>query len=317
MALPTGSRVIPFAAGTDTSTFFAEFYSSAWSGVVSISAPSGHITKIADFKDGAVDQAYTGGFDGRWLVWAELLSQTDWNDWQIWAWDSATSDLFEIGSPAVVGGAPVSGPFLQVAFANGRAAWVQANASGAGEVHLYSLRDRHDQVVGSGATNPVAFWGRDLLWQHIDVTGQSGHINMMDVDTGLSANVPGPLASVHHLAFLAASNDLVTWTDGQSIWAFRSEDPMASLVYNQSNYSAGYLAIAGELITWTGSAGPLALDLRTSSVVSLTGGNGDRFTQNDAMVIYWPVSQTRSASTAFNVSVVDASKLSALPSCGL
>lgn len=308
--------MIPFAAGTDTSTFFAEFYSSAWSGVVSISAPSGHITKIAGFKDGSMDQAYTGGFDGRWLVWAQLVSQTNWNDWQIWAWDSATNQVFEIGSPALVGGVPVAGPFLEVVLANGRAAWVQANASGTGEVHLYSLPDRHDQVVGSSATNPVAFWGRDLLWQHIDVTGQSGHINMIDVDTGQPANVPAPLASVRHLAFLATSSDLVTWTDGQSIWAFRSQNAVASLVYNQPNYSAGYLAIAGDLITWTGSAGPLALDVRSSSVVSLTGGNGDRFTQNGALVIYWPVSKTRSASTAFYVSVVDASKLAALPSCG-
>ena len=307
--------MIPFAAGIDTSTFFAEFYSSAWSGVVSITVPSGHITKIAGFKDGAIDQAYTGGFDGRWLVWAELISQTDWNDWQIWAWDSATNQTFQIGSPTLVGGLPVAGPFLQLALVEGRAAWVQANASGAGDVHLYSLADRHDEVVGSGATNPIAFWGHDLLWQHIDVTGQSGHIVMINVDTGQSVNVPGPLASVHHLAFLAASNDLVTWTDGQSIWAFRSENTMASLVYNQPNYSAGYLAIAGDLITWTGSAGPLALDLRSSSVVSLTGGNGDRFTQNDALVIYWPVSETRSVSTAFYVSVVDASKLAALPPC--
>lgn len=313
--LPTGSRVIPFAAGTDTSAFFAELYSVAWSGVVSIKVPSGELKRIAAFKDPAIDQAYSGGFDGRWLVWVELLSQTNWNDWQIWAWDSATNQAFQIGAPATANGQPVSGPFEKADVSDGRAAWVQANQAGTGDVHLYSLLDRHDQVIESGAIDPVAFWGSDLIWQHLDVPGQSGHLKMIDASTGQPVSVPEPLASVRHLAFLAVSNDLVSWTDGQSIWAYRSQNPIASLVYEQSDHSASYLAIAGDLITWAGSMGPVALDLRSSSVASLTGGNGDRVARDNALVIYWPESKTPSVSTPFFVSVVDASKLPALPSC--
>jgi hypothetical protein len=313
--LPATSRIIPFATGSDTSFFVAELYSAAWSGVVQVHVSTGRITHIAKFKDPASDQAYAGGFDGHWLVWVEQLSMQDSNNWEIWAWDSSTGKSFRAAAAATRNGVPVSGPIVIPVVSNGKAAWVQADQTGSGEVHLYSLATKQDQKVASKATTPVAFVGTDLIWQHLDTPGQSGHLEMIDVTSGRSVTVPEPLASVRHLAFLAASESIVAWTDGTSIWAYRQGQSASSLVYSVDHDTAQYLAIAGSLITWDGTNSPSAFDVRSSSVTTLTPANGGRFASGSSLVIYWPKGQTKSGTGQFNISDVDATRLPALPRC--
>lgn len=314
--LPGTARVIPFTTGSNPSLFFAELYSPAWSGVVSVTVPSGTITHIHPFRDPSNEQAISGGFDGRWLVWLDQLSLQDGNDWQLWAWDKTNGQSFEIGAAPVLNGSTVSGPIVQPVVWNGEAAWVQANQGGVGELHLYSLVDHHDRVVASGATYPVLFWGSALLWQHIDVAGQSGHLQMIDAATTQPAAVPAPLSAVRHLAFLAVSDRLVAWTDGRMVWAYRPGQTSASLVYDLTADSAGFLGVAGDLITWDGSSRPYALDVRSGTVTTITPAFGGRFASGNSLLIYWPNSQSKSASAAFLISDVDALQLPALPRCG-
>jgi hypothetical protein len=313
--LPQGARVIPFATGVNPSVFFAELYSITWSGVVAVGVPSGAVTHIKAFKDPTNEQTYSGAFDGRWLVWIDQLSPQDADNWQIWAWDSSAGKSFEVAAAAVANGSAVSGPVVQPVVWAGKAAWVQAGQGGLGEVHLYSLQTRHDEVVGSGATYPVLFWGSDLVWQHLDVPGQSGHLQMVDASSGQPVAIPMPLAAVRHLAFLAVSDHLVAWTDGTSIWAYRQGQTTASLVYELSGDTAGFLGIAGDLITWDGSSRPFALDVRSASITTLTPAYGGRFASGKSLLIYWPDSQSKSTSAPFRVSDVDASQLPQLPSC--
>lgn len=315
-SLPVNAQVTPFTPGSDSSTFFAELYSASWSGVVSVAVPSGTVTHIRAFSDPKIDQAYGGGFDGRWLVWAELLSSTDTNDWQIWAWDTTTNQSSVIATAPRTNGATVLGPIVEPVVSNGMAAWVQANQAGIGETHLYSLALHHDEIVATHVTTPVIFWGSNLIWQAVDVPQQSGHLVMVDVASRAAVTVPEPLASVHHLSFLATSDNVVAWTDGPSIWAYRSGQVTASLVYHLNGDHADFIAIAGQLITWdTSSTGPAALDLRSSSVVSLTPAAGGRFAVGNSLLIYWPSGQSKSASSAIVISDVDVSKLPALPGC--
>jgi hypothetical protein len=313
--LPAGSRVIPFATGIDPSLFFAELYSASWSGVVAVAAPAGTVTHIAAFKDPSSEQAYAGAFDGHWLVWVDSLSPQDTNDWQIWAWDSVTKHSFEVGVAATINGAPVSGPIVQPAIWSGMAAWVQANQAGIGEVHLFSLQSRNDRIVGSGATNPVLFWGSELIWQHLDVPGESGHLQMLDVVSGKPVTAPEQLGSLRHLSSLAVSDSLIAWTDSTSIWAYRPGKSSVSLVYELTNDTAGFLGIAGNLITWDGSSQPFALDVRSGAVTKLTPAYGGRFASGMSLLIYWPDSKAKATSPQFVVSDVDTSKLPPLPSC--
>ncbi|MGH7877290.1 MAG: hypothetical protein ACRENM_06420, partial [Candidatus Dormibacteraceae bacterium] len=302
MNVPAGDQILPFAPGSDSSTFFGELDSSSWSGVVSVAVPSGTITHIRAFShpeasanpffgDGS-DSVYGGGFDGRWLVWS--VSNYGSNDWQIWAWDSLTNRSALIATASL----PIAEPVVS----DGRAAWVQANQGGIGVVHLYTLATRQDQVLATHASAPAVFWGPDLIWQAVDVPPQSGHLVMVAAASGTAVAVPGPLASIHHLPIsLAASTSLVAWTDGPDIWAFRQGDLSASRIDQLAGDSAGSLAIAGDLITWNSNQGPSAFDIRSSSVTNLTPvpGHGSQVASGQSLVISWPIGKGKPTPSPF------------------
>lgn len=311
-----GNRVVPFATGANSSGFFAELYSSAWSGVVSVSTGSGAIRRLAAFRDAQNDQAFAGGFDGRWLVWIEALSVQDWNPWEIWAWDSATGQTFRIATSPTLNGSPVAGPLVEPVVSGGKAAWVQTNPAGTGEVHFYSLATRKDAVLSSNAIPPVVFWEGKLIWQHLDVAGQTGHLDMADAASGTSIAVPAPLTTIHHLSSMAARDPLIAWTDGQSIWTYSSGNSAGpSLRFTLTHDNAGFLGIAGDLVTWDGNNGPSALDLRTSSVTSLTPGYGGQFATGNSLVLYWPPANGSKTGGQLMLADVDTGRLPSLPSC--
>src|SRR5204863_10594 len=62
------ASVVPIAPARDSRTFFAEIWSSSFSGVARIDARTSSVTPIKEFTDPVNDQAL-GNFDGRWLVW--------------------------------------------------------------------------------------------------------------------------------------------------------------------------------------------------------------------------------------------------------
>lgn len=312
--LPGDVRAIPFATGTSPDRFFAEVYSPTFSGVAAITAPAGNLRRIHAFANPATDQAYAGEYDGRWLVWIVQRSLEDWNDWEIWAWDSTTDRTFQIAAAPRIDGHTIPGPVVEPVVNNGIAAWIQANGAGFGDVHVFALQDRHDSVVDTHATTPVAFWGSNLLWMHLDVAAQSGHFEMVD-RAGHTLVVSSPLASVTRATYVAISPNLVAWTDGHSLWTYRPGQATPSLALQTVDDSIEYIGIAGDLITWDGQSGPAALDTRSSTVTSLTPANGGRFASGNSLLIYWPVAGSRSGGGSMAVADVDASRLPVLPGC--
>lgn len=314
---PPGSRVIPFATGVDPSSFFAELYSPNWSGVVSVAVPSGGITRIAPFGDPVNDQAYAGGFDGRWLVWIVQFSPRDWNDWEISAWDSGSNETFTVATAPKLNGQTISGPIVFPAASRGKAAWVQANKAGAGEAHLFDLTTRRDDVIDTGATYPIHFWGSNLIWQHLDVPGKSGHLEMIDFVSHRQVDIPPALATVHQLAYLAVSDNMVAWTDGHTLWQLTRGEARARLIHEMPQDYFGFIAIAGDFITWDGTKGPAALDTRSLAITSLTPLYGGRFAADNSLLIFWSSNPTGSKTSPGSLLVadVDVSKLQPLGRC--
>lgn len=307
-------RVIPFAASADPFRFFADLYSPAWSGVVSVTVPSGNIDRVASFEDPANDQVSAGSFDGRWLVWGELLSLDDINRWRILAWDSSTKRSFVVAIAPTVNGSTVSGPIIQPVVSDGRAAWVQANQWGIGEVHLYDLATRRERIVDTGAGLPVRFWGSNLIWQHLDIPAREGHLEMINAASGKLVTVPEPLASVRQLSSLAVSSRLVAWTDGRSVRAYRGGETVTSIIFATPVDHADFLGIAADLITWDGPLGPSALDVRSYSATRLTPSYGGRVAAGNSLLVYWPLANTKGLGP-LAISDIDASKLAPLPRC--
>jgi hypothetical protein len=318
ISLP-GGDFAAFATAADGSEVFGGLKLEDWSGVVSVT-PQGSTTRIRAFDNPATDGVIGGAFDGRWLVWSEGHSSTDWNDWDIRAWDSTSGQVIDIAAAPRVGGATVQGPFVMPVVSQGKAAWVQANQSGQGEAHLYSLAERQDRVLSEGnAGPPVVFWGSSLIWQELDIPGQLGHLAMADVTTGEQLPPPEPLASVRHLGSLAASNELVAWTgDLHSLSIWRPGEPEARQIFTADmGDGVDWIAIAGDLVTWGGAETQWAADLRSRSVTRLTQQYGWRYTNGNALLVTQPIAEmAQTKGYVSEVEVVDATRLPPLPACG-
>jgi hypothetical protein len=319
--LPDADQFAALTTAADGSRIFGELYSSGWSGVVAVS-PLGSITQISAFQDPTSDQIIGASFDGRWLVWSEGHSLSDSNDWSILAWDSSAGEVITIATAPRVNGRTVSGPFVLPVVSDGNAAWVQANQSGHGEVHLYSLNDRLDQVLSAGkAGPPVAFWGSNLLWQELDVPGQSGHLAMADAATGKSLDVPEPLASIRHLgSSLVATTNLVAWDDGRSLWIWRPSDLAASQIFvADTGDHVNFVAIADTLVTWGGVKTQWAADLRSGSVTQITQQYGGRVTNDSTLIVSQPTGALKDGSGQMvppsETDIVNATQLPPLAAC--
>ncbi len=87
----------PWALAHDGRSFFATVYSQRFSGIARIDVSTGRIAEIRAFRDPSEEQA-DGAFDGRWLVWAEYRGFESFDDFTVWAWDSRTGDVRQIGA---------------------------------------------------------------------------------------------------------------------------------------------------------------------------------------------------------------------------
>lgn len=321
VSVPDGDRLVAVATAADGSQVFGSLYSQDWSGVVSVT-PQGSITRIRAYADPTADQITGAAFDGRWLVWTESHSLTDWSDWDIRAWDSSTHQVVDIAAAPRVGGATVAGPFVIPVVSEGKAAWVQANQSGQGEVHLYSLPERRDRIVSAGkATVPVLFWGSNLLWGELDDPGERlGHLAMADAVSGERLALPEPLASIRHFGSVAASNEIVAWTDdlhSLSIW--RPGEEKARRIFTADvGDGVDWIAIAGDLVTWSGVKTQWAADLRSQSVTRITRQYGSRHTNGKALLVSQWIEPLKSKESPppSEIDVVDATRLPPLPGCG-
>jgi hypothetical protein len=310
------------AVASDGSLVFGNFLSDEWSGIASVDR-QGSLATIRAFT-GQHEGTIGAAFDGRWLVWEESHSSTDQSDWDISAWDSSSGEVFDIATAPRVNGHTVAGPFVIPVVSQGRAAWVQANQSGQLEVHLYDLAARQDRVVSEGnALPPVVFWGSRLLWgERFTENGQeAGHLVMIDATTGKHLDVPEPLASIRKVATMAASGDLVAWSeDFRSLNIWRVGEPKAEqIVAVALNSDVDWIRIAGDLVTWSGAFTQMAADLRSQSVAPITKQAGDRLTNGNALVVSQIVGPISKSDDPFaNVvenALVDVTKLPPLPGC--
>ena len=312
-------RLNPFAVAADGSRVFGALYSGAWSGVVSVEL-QGEINQIRAFDNPAVDQANgNASFDGRWFVWEESHSLSNWSAWDIRAWDSETGEVFDIGTAARVDGEPVSGPFVIPVASEGKAAWVQANEQGMGEVHLYDLAGREDRVLPSGsAAPPVLFWDSKLLW-----VDRSRGLAMADAKTGEPVTVPEPLAQIHSFATLAAAGEVVAWSeDFRNVKIWRVGDPRAAVLFEAAERErVDWLAVVGDLVTWSGNKRQMAADLRSGSIAPLTQRPGFKSVNRNWLLTVDPIDTTKGVAGERmsvpppEIDLVDVTELPPLPGC--
>jgi hypothetical protein len=216
------TSLVPWTLAHDGRSFFATVYSTSFSGVARISATKKTLTRIKAFPEPNNDQA-DGAFDGRWLVWNEYHGFDSYNDFTVWAWDSWTGRVRQIG-------AATRGPdgqfwestWRQADVRGGIATWAQGSGPDRlSEVHVYDLRTNEGRVARSGhPLGPFLLSGHLLAWGEQAFRGAPVKMHVASARTGASVPTPRALRGLRDVFGLATDGRRIAYPDGpyKSLW---------------------------------------------------------------------------------------------------
>jgi hypothetical protein len=202
---------VPFALAHDRRSFFAAIHSPGFSGVVEIDARTSAVSHIKAFPDPAADQA-DGAFDGRWLVWSEYHSLAGLDDFTVWAWDSRSGQVTQVGAASgAAAGEFWPSPLRAPDALNGIATWVQGTGpEGIAAVHVYNLGTGRGTIIHRGHAQGSFLVGRRLVgWPESPGPGRVTRMRVASALTGKSVEVPRALRTLYGVSGLA--------TDGRRI----------------------------------------------------------------------------------------------------
>jgi hypothetical protein len=229
----------PIMGAGDGRSFFAELYSPAFSGVVRVDARTSHVTRIRRFPSARNDQA-DGSFDGRWLVWNEYHSLSNFDDFTTFAWDSRTRRVTQIGAAKrdSNGGFWPSG-WRQPDARGGFATWSQGTGpDGEGEVHVDDLARGVDLVVRHGhpqgsflVRGPVAVWPESVT------RGAATRMLAAEARSGTSVQAPRVLARLRGISALFTDGRALAYPSARfrSLWWSPSLRSTPRLVFKPRN----------------------------------------------------------------------------------
>jgi hypothetical protein len=215
------ASIVPIVPAGDGRTFFAETWSSSFTGVARIDVRTSRVTPIKRFPDATNDQAL-GSFDGRWLVWREYHSLYNASDFSIWAWDSRGGKPKRIGA---AGHAP-DGSFWPSSARNpdvrgGTATWEQGSASGGiGDVHAFDLASGRDRIVRHAHVGGSFRYGGLIIWAESLRPGALTVMRAVDARTNQGRPVPVSLRQLRGVSGLVTDGKAIAYPDARfkSLW---------------------------------------------------------------------------------------------------
>jgi hypothetical protein len=222
VALSRTKTLLPFALAHDRRSFFAAIYSAGFSGVAEIDTRANAIRRIKAFPDAVEDQA-DGAFDGRWLVWAEYHSLSDPGAFTVWAWDSRSGQVTQIGAATrSSNGEFWESPLRAPDVLRGIATWAQGiGPRGMTAVHVYDLRARHGTVIHRGhAQGPFLLARHRVAWPESSRPGRLTRIHVASTLTGRRVEVPPALRGLRGVSGLATNGRRIAYPTAAygSIW---------------------------------------------------------------------------------------------------
>jgi hypothetical protein len=180
------------------------------------------MAEIRAFPDPAQDQA-DGAFDGRWLVWDEYHGFESFDDFTVWAWDSRSGDVRQIGAATRDSlGRLWPSPWRQPDVRGGIATWAQGSGPDqVTEVHAYDLRTGEDRVVQSGhAQGSFLLRNHVVVWPESPSRGAATRMYAASAVTGATLTPPLALRDLSGVSGLATDGDRIAFPDGlyRSLW---------------------------------------------------------------------------------------------------
>lgn len=304
--------LVPLALSGDGKTFFASVFSPGYSGVVLVESGGSDYTPIRAFGDPDNDQA-VGSFDGRWLVWYEYHSLSDFSDFSVWSWDSRDGSVRQIGaaSPAPEGGFWPSS-WRKPDARDGFATWTQGvGPDSLTDVHVVDLTSGDDNVVRHGhAGESFLLDGGLVAWAESPKRGALSEFSTVQVRLGHACATPRSLRSLHGAPGLVTDGSALAFSDPhwRSVcWSPTHETPPRPLFTSPVGRHVGNsLQVAGRYVGFTLSPFTYLADTKTRRYFQIGPGgwlllddrsmammipSGDKAAHGIADVVFVPLSK--------------------------
>jgi hypothetical protein len=314
------TSLVPWTLAHDGRTFFATVYSTDFSGVARIDARAGKMTRVRAFPD-PTDYQADGAFDGRWLVWNEYHGFDNFNDFAVWAWDSSSGTVRQIGSAGrSPSGAFWENPWRQPDVRGGIATWAQGSGpDDRTEVHVYDLRTGQDRVVRKGHTQgSFLLAGHLVVWPESFTRGAETRMSAASALTGGPAPLPRAFRGLRGVSGLATDGHRIAYPDGpfKSLWWSPSLRtlPRRIVATRGAHHVDNSVQIGGRYVGFGIQPRVFIGDLRTRRYVAINGHGGwTRLDSKSLLVLY--ATGAKALDAVAPISFVPLRDLPPMPAC--
>ncbi len=253
-----------------------QFNSATESGIGLLDMTTGRLTTIARLPGpgggiGAME------VDPPWVVWEELDSQTNLNDWTIHVWNQRTGTARLLATSRLSNGTYVNGQQPEPVVGNGVAAWAQPVPSldrhNKAQVRAVDLATGTVFTLDTGRVSSPVFAGPYLVWGKIDSAGRN-LLRVADAENFRPVATPAALRDPGSLLYLAGSRQYLAWSSADlntlTVWPVGT-DRLLRFTQSNSGRPFQFLELTGHFVLWYTGVGSSVLDLRTGNGFDMAG----------------------------------------------
>jgi hypothetical protein len=271
---PRGVRFGP--GGIAGGAAIGEFNSADESGIGRLDLTTGRLTTISRFPPG-IGGVGAMAVESPWVVWEELDSPTNLNDWSIHVRNLASGAGSVLATSQLSNGHYVPGQQPLPVVSNGSAAWAQpvpgAGSYNISQVRVADLSTGRASVLDTGRVSSPVYAGHYLIWGKIDSAGRY-LLRVVDAASFKPVVTPGPLRNPGRLLYLAGSPEYLAWSSADlntlTVWPIGTAR-LLKFTQSDSGHPFEFLQLAGHLVLWYTGNGSSVLDLRTGTAFHVGG----------------------------------------------
>lgn len=288
------AEVIPLGISDNGQQAYISTWTAGFSGVGALNLATGKLRRILSYPNPATDQA-DGSASGRWLVWEQTHSLQSLDGFTVYAWDSASGRLRQIGrSLAGPRGVPWPSPWHAPAVSGHYAAWAQGYGPGGRvEIRLADLATGQVKVIRTGHTQAPFFDGQLVVWPESDRPGAQTSLHAFSPATGRPAALPPVLRAVRGTDYVATDGTRTAYLSPTltALYYSPAQDQAAHLVLRLRPGNAfSALTIGPGSLAWTTTRASYLASTRTGAYARVTrhygnvAGSGPAVLLSDAPV---------------------------------
>jgi hypothetical protein len=296
-----------------------EFNSAAESGIGRLDFTTGRLTTISRFPP-RIGGMGAMAVDPPWVVWEELDSQTNLNDWSIHVWNLTSGSGRVLATSRLSNGNYVSGQQPLPVVRNGSAVWAQP-VPGSGSYNLAQVRAAdlstgRVSTLDKGRVSSPVYAGPYLVWGKVDSAGRY-LLRVVDAASFKPVATPGPLRNPGPILYLAGSPEYLAWSSGNlntlTVWPIGTAR-LLKFTQSDSGHPFEFLQLAGHFVLWYTGNGSSVLDMQTGDAFDVRGSVA---ASADSIAIEEPAgpSPTKGAFASSRVSTLATAALPGIRGC--